>query len=115
VTDLCLQIQPGRTHGIDPAEVGRVAESLGAASGLVSRFAIVSGEGWTNLMFATQQPAILWGLLWRELFGRAAFAERLRECSMRCAKAPMAGTTISCSTISIERCRWISCLDAASG
>lgn len=82
MTDLCLQIQPGRTHGIDPAEVGRVAESLGAASGLVSRFAIVSGEGWTNLMFATQQPAILWGLLWRELFGRAAFAERLRECSM---------------------------------
>lgn len=82
MTDFCIQIQPSRAHGIDTAEIGKVAEDLSAASGLVSRFAIVPGEGWINLMFATPKPAALWALLWRELFGHAAFGECLRECSI---------------------------------
>lgn len=82
MTDFCVQLQPERAGNLDLDRVCADAEQLAGEEATATRFAVVRGEGYVNLMFSTREPAALWSVLWRRLYHDPAFGVALRDCSM---------------------------------
>jgi hypothetical protein len=82
MTDFCIQLHPDRAGDIGLAPIIARIESVVSKSSLVGRFAVVDGEGYSNLMLATDAPSALWKLLRAEFFDGDAAHMPLRRCSM---------------------------------
>lgn len=82
MTDLCIQIQPGRVEPFDLKAVCECAETLAAEWPLITRFVAVSGDGYCNLMFETADPAALWAALSKALYDDPPYGLLLRRCTM---------------------------------
>jgi hypothetical protein len=82
MTDFCIQLHPDRAGDIGLAPIIARIESVVSASPLVRRFAVVDGEGFSNLMLQTDEPSALWTLLRAKFFADDAADRPLRRCSM---------------------------------
>ena len=85
MTDLCIQIQPGRAPGLDVDGLCSLCEALAHDTALIRRFAVVRGnpgEDYINLMFASDRPRELWSVLQRQLYGSPAFGGPMQASSM---------------------------------
>jgi hypothetical protein len=82
MTDFCIQLHPDRAGDIGLAAIIARIESVVSKSPLVGRFAVVDGDGFSNLMLQTDSPSALWTLLRAEFFGEDAAHMPVRRCSM---------------------------------
>jgi hypothetical protein len=85
MTDFCIQIHPERSADLDVAAVETLCEGLARDQGLIQRFAVVEGAddgNYVNLMFETQEPRQLWGLLQEQLYQSREFGGALQVSSM---------------------------------
>jgi hypothetical protein len=69
MTDFCIQIQPERASDLDLDGVMRRAGLFAEAASYVTRFSVVTGDDYVNLMFETDAPSRFWHAFVAEFFG----------------------------------------------
>lgn len=85
MADLCIQIHPHRSSGLDLDRVRAACEEMAADQTLIRRFAVVEGtdaHDYVNLMFASDDLGALWKALQERLYQGEDFGESMRASSM---------------------------------
>ena len=85
MTLFCIQVQPHRCPGFDPAIMLAECQRLSAETSWVRHFSTERGfdeDAYVNLMFETDYPKLLWQLLCEQLYQASALGHFMRNASI---------------------------------
>ena len=103
---LSIQIQPGRSLGLDMAAIGEVFASIAADSTLVRHHAFDQGHDavvYHNFTFGTERAADLWREIRRRLFDDPALGKNLRKASIAMCSSESGWLRATCSCFTSMR------------
>jgi hypothetical protein len=82
---LTIQVQPGRSSGMEIDRICATFTDLAALVDLVQHHQFDSGQDngpYLNFTFGTNEAAALWRVIWSRLYEEAALGPRMRAASM---------------------------------